>query len=156
MFFANRKLIKQIDGCPMGGPISVVFLSYTCAKWNLMLLSPTKPLFYKCYIGDTYRYIYIPRKKNIRDTFLEDLNSYHQNIKLTMEVNSSTFFDTELIREKGSILMQVFNKSHKFPMNWGSKISIRYKHNAIIGELHRAQQIMPNFDKEMWRIREKY
>ena len=23
--FGNNRLIKQIDGCPMGGPISVVF-----------------------------------------------------------------------------------------------------------------------------------
>ena len=39
----------------------------------------------------------------------EDLNSYDQNIKLTIELNPSKFLDTELIREKGSILTPVFN-----------------------------------------------
>ena len=31
MFSINNRLIKQIDGCPMGGPISVVFSDiYVC------------------------------------------------------------------------------------------------------------------------------
>ena len=42
----------------------------------------------------------------------EDLNSYHQNVKLMVEVNPSKLLDTGLIREKGSILTQVFNEPH--------------------------------------------
>ena len=85
----------------------------------------------------------------------EDLNSY-ENIKLTTEVNPSKFLDTELIRGKGSVLAQVFNKPHKFPAHCSSEIPIRYKRNAIIGELHRAKRITSNFGKEIWRIKEKY
>ena len=86
----------------------------------------------------------------------EDLNSYHQNVKLMVEVNPSKLLDTGLIREKGSMLMQVFNEPHKFPVHWSSKIPIRYKRNAIIEELPRAKRIAFNFDKEIQRIREKY
>ena len=45
-----------------------------------------KSLFYK---------VFISRKKN---RLYEYLNYYHENIKLTVEVNLSKFFDTELIR----------------------------------------------------------
>ena len=72
-----------------------------------------------------------------------------------VEVNPSKFSNTELIREKGSLLTQVFNKPHKFPVHWSFKIPIRYKHNTIIEELHRAKRIASNFDKEIQRIREK-
>ena len=51
--------------------------------------------------------------------------------------------------------MQVFNKPSKFPVSWSSKIPIRYKHNAIIGELHRAKRVVSNFDEQIWRIRKK-
>ena len=44
----------------------------------------------------------------------EDLDSYHQNIELMVEVNASKFLDTELIRQKRSILTQVFSKPNKF------------------------------------------
>ena len=54
----------------------------------------------------------------------EDLNAYHQNIKLTVEVIPSKFLDTELISEK---------------LHWSSKVPVRYKRNANIGELHRAK-----------------
>ena len=73
---------------------------------------PAKPLFYKRYVDDAY----LRRKKNIRGMFFEDLKYYHQNIKLTVEVNSLRFLDTELIRKRRSILTQVFNKPNKFPV----------------------------------------
>ena len=37
----------------------------------------------------------------------------------------------------------------KLPVHWTSKISVRYKRNAIIGELHRAKEIASNFDIEI-------
>ena len=152
VFPANRKLLKQVDGCAMGGPISVVFSDIYMCKMEFDDVVPAKPLFYKRYVDDTY----VLRKKSIRRMLFKDLNSYHQNIKLTVEVNPSKFLDTELIREKRSILTQVFTKLHKFPVHWSSKIPIRYKRNALIGHLHTAKQIASNFDKEIRRIREKY
>ena len=86
----------------------------------------------------------------------EDLDSYHQNIELMVEVNASKFLDTELIRQKRSILTQVFSKPNKFPVHWSSKIPIRYKRKAIIGDLHRVKRIESSLDKEIRRIRGKY
>ena len=42
---------------------------------------PTKPMFYKRYVDDTY----VRSKKNIRDLLFEDLNAYHQNVKVGLE-----------------------------------------------------------------------
>ena len=44
----------------------------------------------------------------------------------------------------------------KPPVHWTSQIPVAYKHNAIIGELHRAKKIASNFDIEMKRIVNKY
>ena len=40
----------------------------------------------------------------------------------------------------------------KLPVNWTSKISVRYKCNVIIGELHRAKKVASNFDMGIKRI----
>ena len=41
-------------------------------------------------------------------------------------------------------------------MHWSSKIPVRYKHNTITGELHRAKRTASVFNKELKRIRQKY
>ena len=46
-----------------------------------------KPVFYRRYIAD----IYNRRKKNAEDNLFKALNSYHKNIKLTIEINSIKF-----------------------------------------------------------------
>ena len=42
-------------------------------------------------------HIYIRKKKNEPDILFEKLNSYHWNIKLTVEKNSMKFLDTKII-----------------------------------------------------------
>ena len=41
-------------------------------------------------------------------------------------------------------------------VHWTSKIPVRYKRNAIVGELHRAKKIASNFDMEIKRVVNKY
>ena len=41
-------------------------------------------------------------------------------------------------------------------MHWSPKIPVRYKRNAITGELNRAKRIASDFNKELKRIRQKY
>ena len=96
------------------------------------------------------------RKKNDADKLFQKLNSYNENIKLTLEVNPTKFLDTELVRENGEITAQVFSKSIKLTVHWSSKIPVRYKHNAITGKLHRAKRIVSDFNKELKKIRQKY
>ena len=76
-FLADGRLIRQVDGYPMGGPISVVLSNIFCVKMELDVVKPLKPI-------------------NQPDKLFEKLNTYYPNIKLTIEVNPSKFLDTEI------------------------------------------------------------
>ena len=106
-FSANNRLIKQIDGCPMGGPISVVFSDIYMCKMEEDVVKPLKPIFYKRYVDDTY----VKRKRNESDTLFDALNSYHPNIKFTLEQNPKRFLDTQIIKENNRIKTQVLSKN---------------------------------------------
>ena len=112
-----------------------------------IVVTPSKPVFYK---------YYVERKKNESDELYNALDSYHQNIKLILELDPTKFLDTEIILSNGKISTQVYNKMKKLALHWTSKTPVRYKRNAIIGELHRAKKIACNFDMEITRIVNKY
>ena len=90
IFPVTEKLLKHVDGCPMGWPISVVFSDIFMCEMELDVVVPAKPIFYKRYVDDTY----VRRKKNDVDKLFEELNSYNENIKLTLEANPTKFLDT--------------------------------------------------------------
>ena len=90
VFSANNRLIKQIDGCPMGGPISVVFSDIYMCKMEEDVVKPLKPIFYKRDVDDAY----VKRKRNEADTLFDALNSCHPNIKFTLEQNPERFLYT--------------------------------------------------------------
>ena len=135
----------------MGGPISVVFADIYMCKMEDDVVAPLKPIFYK-YVDDAY----VRRKKNATDELFEKLNTYHDNIKLTIEENPTKFLDTEIVRHNSAIITKVYTRSNKFPVYCSSQIPLRYKRNAITGELHRANKIVSNFSNEMKRIKIKY
>ena len=148
VFSVNNRLIKLIDGCLVGSLISVVSNIYV-SKMKENIVTPMKPHFYKRYVGDAY----IRRKKNKPGSLFEKLNSYHPNIKLTIEKYPTKFLeDTEIIRRGCEIEAKVYNRSKKLPVHWSSKIPTRYKHNGITGELHRANRIANDFNIEVKRI----
>ena len=120
-FSLTGKLLKQVDGCPIGRPISVAFSDIFMCKMKFDVVVPARPIFYKRYVDDTY----MQRKKNDVDKLSEEINSYNENIKLTTEVNPTKFLDTELVKENGEITRQVFSKSARLLVHWSSKISHR-------------------------------
>ena len=67
LFSVTEKLLKQVDGYAMDGPIPVVF-SDMC-KMEFDVVVPAKTIFYKRYVDDTY----VPRKKEDVDKLLEEL-----------------------------------------------------------------------------------
>ena len=115
-------------------------------------MKPLKPIFYKPYVDDTY----IKRKRNESDTLFDALNSYHPNIKFTLEQNPKRFLDTQIIKENNGIKTQVFVKKSMYPVHWSSKVPFCYKKNAINGELHRVKKISSNFQSEIARIKAKF
>ena len=106
------------------------------------VVKPLKPLFYKRYVDDTY----VKRKRNEADTLSVALNSYHPNIKFTLEQNPKKFSDTQIIKENNRIETQVLVKKSTYPVHWSSKVPFRYKKNAIFS----------NFQSETTRIKAKF
>ena len=67
----NNGLIKQLDCCPMGGPISAVFSDIYVCKMEEDIVIPVNPIFYKRNVDDTY----VQSKKHETDKLFKDLNS---------------------------------------------------------------------------------
>ena len=111
---------------PLGGPISVVFEDIYMCKMEDDVVAPLRPIFYKRYIDDTY----VRKKKITIDELFEMLDTYHDNIKITIEENPTKFLDTEIVRHNSAIITKVYTRSNRFPVHWSSKIPLRYKRNA--------------------------
>ena len=105
----------------MGGPLSVTFGDIFMIKMESDLVIPTKAIFYRRYVDD----IYNRRKENIKDSSFEALNSYHKNIKLTIERSPIKSLDTHLHNKDGTYVTKVYRKETKTPAYWSSQIPKR-------------------------------
>ena len=131
-------------------PCLSFFRIFACLKWK-RTVAPAKSIFYKRYVDSTN----VRRKKNTNDVSFQNLNNYHKNIKLTLELTPKKFLDTEVVRKNNTISTQVFIKSKKFPIHWSSKITTNYKSNTITSELHKFKKITTDLNKELGRIKAK-
>ena len=120
------------------------------------IVIPTKPVFNRRYVDDIYNKRKDKRKVNIEDSLFKALNSYHENIKLTIEINPIKFLDTHLHNKDGTYVTKVYRKEAKIPAHWSSQIPKRYKRNSIKVDLHRAKKISANFKEEIKFIRNKF
>ena len=83
--------------------------------------------------------------------------SFHPKIKFTVEENPDRFLDTKLILAYDDTCeTKVYRKPNKVPLHWHSKTPVRYKRNAIIGDLTRARRISSHFQEEVETIRSKF
>ena len=89
----------------MGGHVSVVFLDVNMCNMKEGVVVPGKPSFYKRYFDDTY----ICGKLNFNDEF-QNLNSYHNNMKLTLEENPGEFLNIEIIRKNNTKVVYKVNE----------------------------------------------
>ena len=119
----------------MGGPLSVTLSNIYMAKMKNDIVENHKPKFYKCYVDG----IINRREKSEVDLLFNDLNNYHQNIKLILELNPKRFLETNLEFQNGTLITSVHRKESKLPTHWNSKISKKYKRNVIIAFLHRSK-----------------
>ena len=120
-FQFNHQLLKQVEGCTMGGPLSVAFTEIHMVRMENDIVIPLKPIFYRRFVDD----IINRRKKNVPDELFSKLNNYHRNIKLTIEISPTKFFDTQLLNLNGKIETKVYRKPTKSPVPWSSNIPKR-------------------------------
>ena len=76
--------------------------------------------------------------------------------KLTIEINSPKFLDTEIIILSNEVVTSVHKKVRKLPVLWEFKAPKQYKRNTLLGELHSARKISLNFQNEVKNIKEKF
>ena len=51
-FSVNDKLVKQVEGCPMGGAISVIMSGIHMKRMEKDCVAPLNPKLYKRYVDD--------------------------------------------------------------------------------------------------------
>ena len=151
-FIFQSNYFKQIDGCTMGGPLSVTFANIFLTKLEKDIVRPHNPPFYKHFVDD----IITRRSINQPDLLFSEINEYHPNIKFTTETNPRKFLDTELIIIDNKIITSVYRKPNKLPTHRSSKISKRYKRNMINGDLNRSYRICMDFQAEKEIIKKKF
>ena len=78
------------------------------------VVKPLKPIFYNRYVNDTY----VKRKHNEADNLFDVLNSYHPNIRFTLEQNPKNFLDTLIIKENNQMKTQVLVKKSIGPRKY--------------------------------------
>ena len=79
-FMFNSNFYKQIDGCIIGGPPSVIFSDIYVTKTEEEVVKPINPSFYERFVDD----IISKKKKDQPDLLFENLNNHHPNIKYTI------------------------------------------------------------------------
>ena len=96
-FIFDGELYDQIDGVAMGSPLGPTLANiFMCALEKRYLNDcPTqfKPVLYRRYVDDTF--CLFNRRDDV-DRFLQHINSFHQNIKFTFEIeenNTLPFLD---------------------------------------------------------------
>ena len=94
-FMLNSNFYKQIQGCTMVGPLSVIFSNIYMTKTEEKFVKPTNQKFYKRFVDD----IITKKKKDQPDLLFENLNKSHPNIKYTIETMPEKFLDTKIIYE---------------------------------------------------------
>ena len=67
-FMLNSKFYKQVDRCPMGGPLSVIFSNIYITKTEGKVVEPTKPQFYKRFVDDIINKRYKDQPDNFSST----------------------------------------------------------------------------------------
>ena len=152
VFIFNEKFYKQIDGCTMGGPLSVIFANIFMTKLEKDVVFPKNPKFYKRFVDDSIN----RRQKDKVDELFQSMNNYHKNIKFTIEVAPIKFLDTKISYDKDNISTSVYRSDKKLPAHWSSKVPKRYKRNAVNSDLNRAKNIASSFQNELTNIRQKF
>ena len=151
IFMLNDNFYQQTDGCTMGGPLSVICANIFMTKMEEEIVNAENPRFYKRFIDNSIN----RRKKNEADKLFERLNNYHPKIRFTIEAAPRKFLDTA-IKYDDQIVTSVHRNVNKVPVHWSLKVPKKYKRNAVNADLHRAQRISLDMEKEKAVITAKF
>ena len=134
-FSFQGRFYKQTEGVAMGSPISPIVANLFMEDLEVQAIqtSSTLPVLWKRFVADTFTII----KKEDRNSFLQHLNSIHQNIKFTceevMDDGSIPFLGILITaKEDDSLSTSVFRKpTHTdLYLQWDSHHTISSKYSV--------------------------
>ena len=149
-FMFNNKLYSQVDGLGMGLPLGPtfanIFLSFHEKSWMDDCPPDFKPVFYRRYVDDCF---ILFSSSDHAPKFLNYLNSKHQNIKFTSELEQNckiSFLDCLVTRIDNKFETSTFRKA-TFTGSGTSFFSFSpfiYKLNGIKTLIHRGYKVTSN------------
>ena len=84
-FSANNRLLRQIDGCAIGGTLSVIMSAICMTQCLNEKIQPLSPKFFCLYVDDSYS----RGTKEENYMFLTELSSFDPKLKFTVETEPS-------------------------------------------------------------------
>ena len=145
-FSFQGRFYQQTEEAAMGSPISPIVANLFMEDLEVQATrtSLTPPSLWKRFVDDTFTII----KNEDRSSFLQHLNSIHQNIKFTCEEvrddGSMPFLDILVTpKEDGSLSTSVFRKpTHTdLYLQWDSQHTISSKYSVAGTLYHRAKVV---------------
>ena len=111
-FSLNNKTYLQLDGVAMGSPLGAVLENIFMVelKRNIIPTLSNDILLWKRYVDDTICFIKLTSINKV----LETLNSYHKNMKFTIEIeteNKISFLNVLLICNNSSIRTYIWTNT---------------------------------------------
>ena len=147
-FTFQNKYYEQIEGTPMGSPISpiVANLYMEDLETKAIQSAPHPPAFWKRFVDDTFVI-----KSSHKQEFLDHINSIDPNIQFTSEESredgSMPFLHMLIIpQEDGSFNTTIYRKPTHTDMylQWNSQHPISSKYSVVDTLHHRARTVCSN------------
>ena len=146
-FTYNNDIYQQKDGVAMGSPLGPVLAGIFMVHLERTLMPKLEKFMkpWKRYVDDTITYI----KPESILVVINILNSFHQNIKFTYELEKDgkiSFLDVLLIRANEVIETTVFRKetNNDVYLHWKSFAPITWKRGTLKTLIRRAYTICSN------------
>ena len=128
----------------MGGPLSVTFSDIYKVKMKNDALIPSNTIFYHRFVYSIYS-----RRKLGDNALFDQWNSYHPNIKLTIEVKPGKFLDKKIININGAYKFNVYRKN-KHLHNGPSKLQNAIKEIQSMVIFIVQKEYHQNLKKSLW------
>ncbi|CAF2033398.1 unnamed protein product [Rotaria magnacalcarata] len=116
LFAYGKKIYKQTTGGAMGSSLTLTLANIFMAKWqkNIVEEQTKTGEFYGRYIDDIF--MNWNRSEEELRKFLDDVNTWHPNIKLDYKIGSSLpFLDVQLTNNNGILSTCVYHKPSAEP-----------------------------------------
>lgn len=150
IFLYRDRCFRQVDGVTMGSPLGPTMANFCLAYFEEKLLSDCSnqlnaPSLYLRYVDDIFC---VFKSGSAHQSFLDRLNSMHQNLKFTAELGPSAlpFLDTRITlpqNEDETFTSQIFRKKTYtgLILNYSAMCPQNWKIGLIRCLLHRAYTI---------------